>query len=274
MDSIPLHHDVAALPAGIGHHHGDFLTAVPSNRPMRRTTLALRAASLLVASVVLGIVASAQQSDKGPADGLALGALTYGAPTAVLAWLWSLADVVALLAHRRRRAAANLHDDDDDLETRRSSSSWRFSWGRPGAHVAAHLLVWAPTMAFIGLLLAAWWDYARPPGWGTVPDSQRMNMAVALVFFMFVLMTIHFSLFVLACAEVDGNRRRYSDVVYLPRGSPRETTVPVPPTTPWELFSPRRLRLSYFASHYVRFVPAADGTVTVARDYSSRQARF
>ncbi|GJC87276.1 hypothetical protein ColLi_10114 [Colletotrichum liriopes] len=84
---------------------------------------------------------------------------------------------------------------------------------------------------------------------------------------------IHFSLFVLACVEVDNNRRQYSDVVFVPRGELCEM-VPVPPTTPWEIFSPRKLLLSYFANHYVRFVPGADGTVTMARDYSSRQARF
>ncbi|KAK1579330.1 uncharacterized protein LY79DRAFT_592961 [Colletotrichum navitas] len=243
MDAIPIYHDVAAVPSSIGHHRGDFLTAVPSNRSMYRYTLLLRATSLLVASIILGLVAFAQPPDGATDDFLAASILSFGTPTAVFAW------------------TAGGHGSP-----RRST---RFSWGRPNSHVAAHLLIWAPTLAFIGVLLSAWRTYARFP----VRALYRMNLTAALIFFMFVLVTVHFSLFVLACVEVDKNRRQYSDVVYLPRGDLRET-VPVPPTTPWELFSPRQLVLSYFANHYVRFVTGADGTVTVARDYSSRQARF
>ncbi|KAK2057326.1 hypothetical protein LY76DRAFT_516507 [Colletotrichum caudatum] len=255
MDAIPIYHDIAAVPASIIHHHGDFLTAVPSYRSMRRATLLLRAASLFVASAILGLVSFAQQHDgTGAGDDLALGSLIYGTPTAVFAWIWSAVDVAALLGRARGPPRKP-----------------RFSWGRPGSHVAAHLLIWVPTMAFVGLLLAEWWAYAHSPGWAL----HRLNLTAGLIFSMFVLMMVHFSLFVLACVEVDNNRRQYSDVVYLPRGGgdPPET-VPVPPTTPWELFSPRRLTLSYFANHYVRFVPGADGTVTVARDYSSREATF
>ncbi|WDK23063.1 hypothetical protein CGRA01v4_14354 [Colletotrichum graminicola] len=265
MDAIPIYHDVAAVPPSIGHHHGDFLTAVPSNRSMYRSTLLLRCTSLLVASIMLGLVAFAQPSSGASGDFLAASILSYGTPTAVFAWVWSVVDVLALLGRDRGfRWTA-----DGRGSAARPRRSTRFSWGRPDSHVAAHLLIWAPTLAFIGLLLGAWWTYARSPG----RHLYRMNLTAALIFFMFVLMTIHFSLFVLACVEVDKNRRQYSDVVYLPRGDLRET-VPVPPTTPWELFSPRRLVLSYFANHYVRFATGADGTVTVARDYSSRQARF
>ncbi|KAK1964097.1 hypothetical protein LY78DRAFT_169560 [Colletotrichum sublineola] len=270
MDAaIPLYQDAAAIPTNIGHRHGDFLAAIPSNRSMYRSTLLLRAASLLVASIILGLVVSAQQSH-GADDDLALNTLIYGAPTAVLAWLWSAADVAALLVRDRGLRWAAKHHHDPATRPRRNTP---FSWGRPDAHIAAHLLVWAPTLAFIAMLIVAWWAYIRAPGWATRPDPHRMNMTAAVIFFMFVLMTVHFSLFVLACVEVDNGRRKYSDVVYLPRGDQSET-VPVPPTTPWELFSPRRLVLSYFANHYVRFVPGANGTVTVARDYSSRQARF
>ncbi|EFQ25944.1 uncharacterized protein GLRG_01088 [Colletotrichum graminicola M1.001] len=267
MDAIPIYHDVAAVPPSIGHHHGDFLTAVPSNRSMYRSTLLLRCTSLLVASIMLGLVAFAQPSSGASGDFLAASILSYGTPTAVF----------ALGLERRRRpsrcsgrdrgfrwTAGRSRDRPPGRDAARASAG-----GRPDSHVAAHLLIWAPTLAFIGLLLGAWWTYARSPG----RHLYRMNLTAALIFFMFVLMTIHFSLFVLACVEVDKNRRQYSDVVYLPRGDLRET-VPVPPTTPWELFSPRRLVLSYFANHYVRFATGADGTVTVARDYSSRQARF
>ncbi|KAK1985675.1 hypothetical protein LZ30DRAFT_583648 [Colletotrichum cereale] len=218
MDNIPLHHDIVTLPSDVGHRHGDFLIAIPSNRSMYRTTL-LRAASLLVASIILSLVASAQQTDAG-ADVLAVGILNYAAPTAVPAWVWSAVDL------------------------------------------AAHLLVWLVTMAFLGLLLAAWWSYARSDGWPTPPDPHRLNMTAALGFFMFE-----------DEVEVDNNRRQYSDIIFLPRADLCET-VPVPPSTPWELFSPTQLLLSYFANHYVRFVPGADGTVTVARHCSSRQARF
>ncbi|EQB44074.1 hypothetical protein CGLO_17218 [Colletotrichum gloeosporioides Cg-14] len=104
-------------------------------------------------------------------------------------------------------------------------------------------------------------------------DERQTHTMTALIFFMFWLMVVHFALFVFACVEVDNIRRQYSDVVFVPRGELCEM-VPVPPTSAWEIFVPRRMMLSYFANHYVRFVPGADGSVTVARDYSSRQARF
>ncbi|KAI8270073.1 hypothetical protein K4K58_012259 [Colletotrichum sp. SAR11_239] len=71
-----------------------------------------------------------------------------------------------------------------------------------------------------------------------------------LIFFMFWLMVVHFALFVFACVEVDNIRRQYSDVVFVPRGELCEM-VPVPPTSAWEIFVPRRMMLSYFANHYV-----------------------
>ncbi|KAK2037655.1 hypothetical protein LZ31DRAFT_560229 [Colletotrichum somersetense] len=168
MDAIPIYHDIAAVPASIVHHHGDFLTAVPSYRSMHRATLLLRAASLFAASAILGLVSFAQQRDGGAAgDDLALGSLTYGTPTAVFAWVWSAVDVAALLGRARGPPRKP-----------------RFGWGRPGSHVAAHLLIWAPTMAFIGLLLADWWAYAHSPGWAL----HRLNLTAGLIFSMFVLM--------------------------------------------------------------------------------------
>uniref|UniRef100_L2G8Q3 Uncharacterized protein n=1 Tax=Colletotrichum fructicola (strain Nara gc5) TaxID=1213859 RepID=L2G8Q3_COLFN len=105
--------------------------------------------------------------------------------------------------------------------------STRFSWGSPGGHV----------------------------------DERQTHTMTALIFFMFWLMVVHFALFVFACVEVDNIRRQYSDVVFVPRGELCEM-VPVPPTSAWEIFVPRRMMLSYFANHYVRFVPGADGSVT------------
>ncbi|KAJ0163753.1 hypothetical protein CTA2_2467 [Colletotrichum tanaceti] len=263
MDNTPLHPDIITLPLDTGQRHGDFLTAIPHNRSMYRTTLLLRLSSLLVASIILGIVGAQRYGDLNM-----IGNLSFGAPTAGLAWLWSAGDVVALLVRDRGLRWAK----DDPMKLPRST---RFSWGAPGGHVTAHLCIWAPTLAFLGIILATWLDYSRNGGgWGNrSPDPRQLSIMSSLSVFMFLLAMIHFSLFVLACVAVDNNRRQYSDVVFVPRVELCEM-VPVPPTTPWELFSPRRLLLSYFANHYVRFVPGADGTVTMARDYSTRQARF
>ncbi|OHW99184.1 hypothetical protein CSPAE12_02068 [Colletotrichum incanum] len=261
MDNTPLHPDIITLPPDTGQRHGDFLTAIPYNRSMYRTTLLLRITSILVGSIIVGLVGSKQYDSS-----LGFNNLVFGAPTAILAWLWSMGDVTALLV--RDRGLRWTKNDPTKLPR-----STRFSWGSPGGHVAAHLVIWAPTLALMIMVVVSWMDYTRSSSWGPPPNPQELNTVAALIFFMFVLMMIHFSLFVLACVEVDNNRRHYSDVVFVPRGELCEM-VPVPPTTPWEIFSPRKLLLSYFANHYVRFVPGADGTVTMARDYSSRQARF
>ncbi|KAJ0328518.1 hypothetical protein COL5a_004827 [Colletotrichum fioriniae] len=200
MDNTPLHPDITTLPPDTGQRHGDFLTAIPYNRSMYRTTLLLRLASMLDAVIILASLASQKEDDAFITDNW-----SFGCPTAVLALLWSAGD----------------------------------------------------------------------NGGGSLDgiDPRQTHTMAAVIFFMFVLVMIHFALFIFAIVEVDNERRHYSDVVFIPRGELCEM-VPVPPSTPWEMFSPRKLLLSYFANHYVRFVPGADGTVTVARDYSSRQARF
>ncbi|KAL0932789.1 uncharacterized protein CTRU02_211752 [Colletotrichum truncatum] len=259
MDNTPLHPAIMTLaPESSGHRHGDFLAAIPYNRSMYRTTLCLRVASILLGITILGALGSQRDGDFLYSWNWAM-----GSPTAVLGIIWSLADLIALLV--RDKGVRWTKD------TGRRQRSTRFSWGNTGGHVAGHLLVWLPTAALMGVVVAQWLDYQRGTYW--VVDARQSHTTAALVFFMFWLMVVHFSLFVFACVEVDNIRRQYSDVVFVPRGELCEM-VPVPPTTPMEIFIPRRMMLSYFANHYVRFVPGADGTVTVARDYSSRQARF
>ncbi|KAK1473119.1 hypothetical protein CCUS01_05726 [Colletotrichum cuscutae] len=261
MDNTPLHPDITTLPPDTGQRHGDFLTAIPYNRSMYRTTLLLRLASMLDAVIILASLASQKEDDAFITDNW-----SFGCPTAVLALLWSAGDVGAMLV--RDRGFRWTKNDSTKLPR-----STKFSWGKPGAHVAAHLLIWLPTAAFMGIVISNWLFYQNGGGSLGGVDPRQTHTMAAVIFFMFVLTMIHFALFIFAIVEVDNVRRHYSDVVFIPRGELCEM-VPVPPSTPWEMFSPRKLLLSYFANHYVRFVPGADGTVTVARDYSSRQARF
>ncbi|TDZ21595.1 hypothetical protein Cob_v005456 [Colletotrichum orbiculare MAFF 240422] len=260
MDNTPLHPDIVTLPQdGSGHRHGDFLTAIPYNRSMYRTTLILRIASVLLAVTILGALASQRIQDTTFVSNWC-----FGSPTAILGLTWSLLDLMALCV--RDKGVRWTKD------TTRRQRSTRFSWGPPGAHVAGHLIIWAATAALMGFLISQWIIFQTGGPYELFDKRQAQTMA-ALIFFMFWLMTIHFSLFIFASVEVDNIRRQYSDVVFVPRGALCEM-VPVPPTTPTEIFVPRRMTLSFFANHYVRFVPGANGTVTVARDYSSRQARF
>ncbi|KAF6824951.1 hypothetical protein CPLU01_10551 [Colletotrichum plurivorum] len=259
MDNTPLHPDIVTLPQdSAGTRHGDFLAAVPYNRSMYRSTLCLRASSVLVGVMILGTLASQDGGDEFYVMGWCL-----GSPTAALGILWSCADVGALVV--RDRGVRWTKD------TGRRQRSTRFSWGHPGGHVAGHLIIWTATAALLGVVAKIFMEYNMEAA--IASNARRAHVMTALLFFMFWLMVIHFALFVFACVEVDNIRRQYRDVVFVPRGELREM-VPVPPTTPMEIFVPRRMTLSFFANHYVRFVPGADGTVTVARDYSSRQARF
>ncbi|OHF04017.1 hypothetical protein CORC01_00879 [Colletotrichum orchidophilum] len=260
MDNTPLHPDITTLPPDTGQRHGDFLTAIPYNRSMYRTTLLLRLASILDAVIILGALAA-----QHPEDYYYLGNWAFGCPTAAMACLWSLGDIAAMLV--RDRGFRWTKNDPTKLPR-----STKFSWGSPGGHVSAHLLIWTPTVVFMCIITSNWLQYENDYNFGHM-DQRHTNVVAALIFFMFILTMIHFALFIFAIVDVDNERRHYSDVVFIPRGELCEM-VPVPPTTPWEIFSPRKLLLSYFANHYVRFVPGADGTVTVARDYSSRQARF
>ncbi|KAK1674851.1 hypothetical protein BDP55DRAFT_694273 [Colletotrichum godetiae] len=261
MDNTPLHPDITTLPPDTGQRHGDFLTAIPYNRSMYRTTLLLRLASMLDAVIILAALAGQKVDDE-----YYIGNWAFGCPTAAMAWLWSAGDIGAMLV--RDRGFRWTKDDPTKLPR-----STKFSWGKPGGHVAAHLLIWTPTAAMMAIVISNWLLYQNNGWFGANVDPRQTNTMAAVIFFMFILTMIHFSLFIFAIVEVDNERRHYSDVVFVPRGELCEM-VPVPPSTPWELFSPRKLLLSYFANHYVRFVPGADGTVTVARDYSSRQARF
>ncbi|KAK2760552.1 hypothetical protein CKAH01_05238 [Colletotrichum kahawae] len=260
MDNTPLHPAITTLaPDPSGTRHGAFLAAIPHNRSMYRTTLCLRLASLLLALVILGgVLGSMHETDDMWVSNWAM-----GSPTSALAMLWSGGDLVALVVRDRGVRWT---------KSKERPRSTRFSWGSPGGHVAAHLLIWAPTAAMSGVVISGWLQYIGMDLAWPVEDRQAHTMT-ALIFFMFWLMVVHFALFVFACVEVDNIRRHYSDVVFVPRGELCEM-VPVPPTSAWEIFVPRRMMLSYFANHYVRFVPGADGSVTVARDYSSRQARF
>lgn len=261
MDNTPLHPAITTLaPDPSGTRHGAFLAAIPHNRSMYRTTLCLRIASLLLALVILGgVLGSMRETDDMYVSNWAM-----GSPTSALAMLWSGGDLVALVV--RDRGVRWTKSKDRPRST-------RFSWGSPGGHVAAHLLIWAATAATMGVVISGWLSYMDldPTYWQV--DERQTHTMTALIFFMFWLMVVHFALFVFACVEVDNIRRQYSDVVFVPRGELCEM-VPVPPTSAWEIFVPRMMMLSYFANHYVRFVPGADGSVTVARDYSSRQARF
>ncbi|KAF9871802.1 hypothetical protein CkaCkLH20_10736 [Colletotrichum karsti] len=261
MDTnTPLHPDITTLPPDTGQRHGDFLTAIPYNRSMYRTTFSLRAASVLFGLITLGILASQIDTDLNFIQNWAM-----GSPTAILAILWSLADIIALVVRDR-----GVRWTKDDGSGGRRQRSTRFSWGSPGGHVAGHLFIWAPAAAMMGVTVAFWLDFMEydRPG-----RERELHTMTGLIVSMFCTMVIHFALFVFACVEVDNAQRQYSDVVFVPRGELSEM-VPVPPTTPWEIFVPKKMSLSFFANHYVRFVPGVDGTVTVARDYSSRQARF
>ncbi|KAJ5020094.1 hypothetical protein K4K57_003505 [Colletotrichum sp. SAR 10_99] len=237
MDNTPLHPAITTLaPDPSGTRHGAFLAAIPHNRSMYRTTLCLRLASLLLALVILGgVLGSMHETDDMYVSNWAM-----GSPTAALAMLWSSADLVALIVRDRGVRWT---------KSKERPRSTRFSWGSPGGHVAAHLLIWAPTAATMGVVISGWLSYMDldPTYWQV--DERQTHTMTALIFFMFWLMVVHFALFVFACVEVDNIRRQYSDVVFVPRGELCEM-VPVPPTSAWEIFVPRRMMLSYFANHY------------------------
>ncbi|OLN96813.1 hypothetical protein CCHL11_02371 [Colletotrichum chlorophyti] len=259
MDNTPLHPDIIPLPPDSGHRHGDFLTAIPYNRSMYRTIFLLRVASILDSLCVFGTLATMR-----PQDDLYYSVnWAYGGPPAGLAALWSLTDIIVMLV--RDKGLRWTKNDPTKLPR-----STKYSWGHAGGHVTAQLIIWVLVLVLTGLLVLNWLSVKDLP---TAVQGDNQNKVAALVFWMFVLVTIHFALFVFAIVEVDNGRRNYSDVIFIPRGELCEM-VPVPPSAPVEIFHTRRLPLSYFANHYVRFVPGADGTVTMARDYSSRQARF
>ncbi|GJC87275.1 hypothetical protein ColLi_10113 [Colletotrichum liriopes] len=163
MDNTPLHPDIITLPLDTGQRHGDFLTAIPYNRSMYRTTLLLRITSILVASIIIGLVGSVGSVGSMQYDSsLGFNNLVFGVPTAALAWLWSMGDIIAMLV--RDRGLRWTKNDPTKLPR-----STRFSWGSPGGHVTAHLVIWVPTLAFSVIVVLAWLNYARPSDWGPPP---------------------------------------------------------------------------------------------------------
>ena len=76
----------------------------------------------------------------------------------------------------------------------------------------------------------------------------------------------------LYCSETDIRNRKESDAIFVPSEDIQERTH-IPPATIGDVFFRKKLPVSYYANHYVRFVPGTDGTLQVARDYSSRQIR-
>lgn len=78
---------------------------------------------------------------------------------------------------------------------------------------------------------------------------------------------IHFSLFVLACVATDDKVRGFSDVVFIPKDQAPEEEVQPLPSSLWDVLRPKKLPMAVSVNQYVRFLPAADGTVRVARDF-------
>lgn len=176
MDNTPLHPAITTLaPDPSGTRHGAFLAAIPHNRSMYRTTLCLRLASLLLALVILGgVLGSMHETDDMYVSNWAM-----GSPTSALAMLWSGADLVALVV--RDRGVRWTKSKDRPRST-------RFSWGSPGGHVAAHLLIWAATAATMGVVISGWLSYMDldPTYWQV--DERQTHTMTALIFFMFWLM--------------------------------------------------------------------------------------
>lgn len=179
VDTMPLHHDIATdivtIAAGSGLRPGDYLTAIPYNRSMYRTTLVLRLSAIVDSVVILGVLGSQNATVSG-GDTINW---AFGSPMACLSILWSAADVVGLLVRDRGVRWAK----SDPAKLPRST---RFSWGGPGWHVAAHLIIWLTTLVCMGIIIWMWLDDRDLYFIGV--DVPLVRLGGALIFFMFILM--------------------------------------------------------------------------------------
>ncbi|KAM0327603.1 hypothetical protein ACHAQA_005896 [Verticillium albo-atrum] len=262
MDTTPLAPDRISLPAHDGTRGGDFYTATPHHRSTHRTAFLLRVASIIISIIAISVIAySTTHSDLNYDLNWAL-----GSPTAILALIWSSADIIVRLVRDRGLWWRRIH---------RPRRNRRFSFGPPGLHVTAHLAIWVGS-AVLSVFL--WSDYisqrlnaeALEDLYDVQYSKNGANRTGAIAAMHVLLPILHFVLFVFACIAADDAKRKHTDVIFLPREDLREFEK-VPPSTLVEVVRRKRLPLAYYANHSVRYETGADGTVQMLRDYSSRQ---
>ncbi|KAH6691860.1 hypothetical protein EV126DRAFT_444919 [Verticillium dahliae] len=265
---------------------GAFYTAVPHHRSTHRTAFVLRVTSIILSVMAISVICYSFTHDDVEPDVNA----AFGAPTAIVALVWSSLDIVFRIVRDHGLWWRNADRDRRDR---------RFSFGHPCLHVTAHLAIWLGS-AVLSVFLWQSYVYQRTPwpdwyspdiytlGYDTASSSRRtLTIAVLHALLPCVLPSpvshvpcrransamsriVHFVLFVFACIAADDKKRHHVDVVFVPREDLREFEK-VPPATLVEVVRSKRLPIAYYANHSVRYEPGADGTVQILRDYSSRQ---
>ncbi|PNH62070.1 hypothetical protein VD0002_g5870 [Verticillium dahliae] len=244
---------------------GAFYTAVPHHRSTHRTAFVLRVTAIILSVMAISVICYSFPHDDVEPDVNA----AFGAPTAIVALVWSSLDIVFRIVRDHGLWGRN---------AARARRDRRFSFGHPCLHVTAHLAIWLGS-AVLSVFLWQSYVYQRTPwpdwyspdiytlGYDTASSSRR-TLTIAVLHAL--LPIVHFVLFVFACIAADDKKRHHVDVVFVPREDLREFEK-VPPATLVEVVRSKRLPIAYYANHSVRYEPGADGTVQILRDYSSRQ---